>query len=250
MISQEKLLELEVQELLRNTEKSIRKSKKHKKKIKKDKKKHKKNQKEKYKTSKSDEQIDTINLPCNPSNIQHTPDKTSPPKSHPQYPYKMLLKRVYELYNRDFPDKTMTKTHSRLVLPSLNVCRYKTTRTCWSNFINVCEIFVRPPEHLIQFIEYEIVARISINGRNNLIIPSRIDSRALSNILNRYAQTYVVCIRCKCPHTTFRKDHAKRVHYVKCSDCYAEYSVPIIKKYNKGHSALKRGDRYKLRAKT
>jgi translation initiation factor 2 subunit 2 len=164
-----------------------------------------------------------------------------------RYSYDLLLERVYSMLERDNPDRYSKQPVTRLTLPPLNLTRYKTTRTCWSNFVRVCKSMMRPPDHVMRFLENELAMRTSINGHQQLIVPTRIESRGLKLILDRYVKQYVLCIRCQSYRTTIRKDQVRRLSFVQCDHCHAETSVPLIKTGIKGHVALKRGDRYRSR---
>lgn len=164
------------------------------------------------------------------------------------YSYETLLKRAYMLLERDNPHLASTKTTTRLKLPPLNLCRYRTTRTNWSNFGPACRAMCRPPDHLLAFIENELAVNASVNGQGHLILPTRIETRGMTHILNRYVKTYVSCIRCQSCATTFRKDKLRRILYVACKTCKAESAAPPIRASGtSGHVALKKGDRYRAR---
>lgn len=198
--------------------------------------------KKKKKKNKKDKKVKKLKAPP----VQETPVLGTPVLGTPiGYDYEMLLKRAYMLLKRDNPDAE-TKTTRRLKLPPPNICPYKTTRTCWSNFIQTCTAFQRPPDHVARFVEHELSTKVSISGRQHLIVPMRLDTRGLSQILDRYAKKYVLCIRCKSCDTTFRKNTVQRLHFVECMDCQAITSVPVTRS-SSGHVAVKRGDRRKAR---
>ena len=162
------------------------------------------------------------------------------------YDYNFLLKRVYSMLHRDYPSLQETKSATRLKIPPLNMCRYKTTRSCWSNFIPVCQAMHRPADHLVQFLEKEMAIHLSVNGRQHLIIPTRLETRGLASLLDRYVKQYVLCMRCNSATTIMTKDTVRRLTQIKCTNCHATTTAPPIKKHQMGHRALKKGDRSKF----
>jgi translation initiation factor 2 subunit 2 len=163
------------------------------------------------------------------------------------YPYEMLLKRVYAFIERDNPAQLQRHQNKRLRLPAFNMCRYKTTRTIWSNFSEVCSIMDRPLDHVLAFLERELAVRASISRSSSLVLPTRIESRRMGQIMNTYVTDYVLCPRCKSYRTSMHKNRVQRITYVTCLDCQAETAAKPIRAHNTGHKALKRGDRRRAR---
>lgn len=163
------------------------------------------------------------------------------------YSYDMLLKRVYAFIERDNPDQLRRNRNARLKLPALNMCRYKTTRTNWSNFYQVCQVMERPLDHVMTFIERELAVHASINRNRHLILPTRIESRRMGQILHKYVVNYVMCVRCNSHRTAMRKDRVRRITFMECTECQAQTAVKSVHTQRAGHVAVKRGDRYRAR---
>jgi len=217
----EEALEAQVQAIMAQTKK---------KKKKKDKKKKKKEKKEKKKKETKEN------------------EGTKNSDGYP-YPYQLLLDRAYEYLKRDQPQHNSTDKSCRLKLPLLNICRYKTTRTNWSNFAKTCQVMQRPPDHLLAFIEHELAVRAAVNGSGHLVLPTRIDSRRMGQLLHKYVTNYVLCIRCGSHNTSFYKDKIRRILFVDCITCHAQTAAQPIRApgTSSGHVALKKGDRYRAR---
>lgn len=212
MSTEEQKLEAEVAALLR--QKKVKKKKKHKKKKKKR------------------------------SSSLHS---SLPVKPQITYSYEMLLRRAYECMDSDNPSRRVERKTTRLQIPLLNLCRYKTTRTCWSSFAPTCKAFNRPPDHVKKFVDNELAIKSSVNGAGHLIMPTRMESRPMTHLLNKYVKTYVMCLRCGSHDTSFRKDKVRRVLFTVCRSCQAESSVEPIQTGKTSHVALKKGDRYRQR---
>lgn len=233
---EEARLEAEVQALLSQGKKE-KKVKKEKKEKKKKKKKHK--SKSKSGSDSSGEEGATA--------VPQTPHVVAPePVVHD---YQTLLARVYMQYQRDHPDlsRFAHKGVPRLKLPPPQVFPFKTTRTCWGNFAQSCVLMNRPPDHVLKFLEQEYATNMSVNGNQQLVIPTRTTTRALVLKLEKYVSEYILCIRCKSCMTRLWKDKVRRITCVTCATCDAEYTVAPLRGMA-SHIALKKGDRRRARA--
>ncbi len=177
------------------------------------------------------------------------------PPSHSMegpYTYKFLLQRALALCEHDNPTSALYQSNSstRLKLPPLNMCKYRTTRTCWSNFAQMCTILNRPADHVLKFIERDLAVTASINGKSQLILPIRIEARGMAHILDHYVKKYVLCMRCQSHRTKMHKDKVRRIHFVTCAVCLAESAAPPMKPGVGPHIAVKRGDRRRARQTT
>lgn len=218
MSTDEQKLEAEVAALL--CQKKVKKKKKHKKK-----------KKPKTKAKKQS--------PSLPASSLATPQIT--------YSYEMLLRRAYECMDSDNPSRRAERKATRLKIPPLSLCRYKTTRTCWSSFAVTCRAMNRPPDHVKKFVDNQLAIKSSVNGAGHLIMPTRMETRPMTHLLSKYVKTYVMCLRCGSHNTTFCKDKARRLMFTVCQSCHAESSVEPIQTGKASHVALKKGDRYRQR---
>merc|ERR1711934_255268 len=155
--------------------------------------------------------------------------------------YKDMLDRAYRAIKEINPDITEKK---RYVLAPPQIMRVGTTRTCWSNFADICKGMKRKPDHVLAYFLAELGNEGSIDGNSRLMLKGRFVPKKIESVLRNYIAAYVTCNMCRSPNTTLTKDSVSRLFFVNCKQCNASRAVTTIRI---GARAVKRGERRKAR---
>jgi translation initiation factor 2 subunit 2 len=148
------------------------------------------------------------------------------------YDYEFL----YDRAKRKIPAASISGERFKLPAPDLF---FEGKTTIFRNFRNIQEIIRREEKHFAAYLLKELgTAGYIDEGR--LIFKSRITPEALSDRINNYLSTYVLCSECGRPDTHITKE--ERVSILVCEACGA--SRPITGGKAKARSetpALKEG---------
>jgi len=122
-------------------------------------------------------------------------------------------------------------TQTNFVLPE-PIIEKTTTRILWKNIKAFLKITKTSPDHLFDFLRYQIDKNIDIawyseSVSDGLIIHNikKINSDQIMSLMRKYLITYVICSICKKTNTTMVKDSTIRKWTIKCSDCNSNYTV-------------------------
>ena len=74
---------------------------------------------------------------------------------------------------------------------SLNTARLGTTKTCVTNFEEVCGIIKRDPEHFMLYISTELGALTNLGPENQLILKGRFFPQVMERLFKKYLINYV-----------------------------------------------------------
>ncbi|KAG8201775.1 hypothetical protein JTE90_027260 [Oedothorax gibbosus] len=159
------------------------------------------------------------------------------------YTYDDLLARIYSLMREKDPKRDL-ENRKKLVMKPPQVIRIGSKKTSFVNFLEICKLMHRAPNHLQSFLLAELGTTASVDGNNQLIIKGRFEQKQIETVLRRYIKEYVTCHTCKSPDTVLSKE--TRLFFLQCESCGSRCSVASIKS---GFQAVT-GKRAVMRAKT
>jgi len=160
------------------------------------------------------------------------------------YTYEELAGRIYSLLHSNNPDFASKTKRYVMKPPALN--RIGTKKTAWSNFLEICQILHRKPDHFLNYVLTELGTNGSVDGSYSLIIKGRFQPKQIENVIRHYISEYVACRTCKSPETTLKKEN--RLYFLCCQACGSTRSVAAIKKGFKAQVGKRKKEREKLQA--
>ncbi|MDN5358089.1 MAG: translation initiation factor 2 subunit 2 [Candidatus Methanomethylophilaceae archaeon] len=130
------------------------------------------------------------------------------------------------------------ESHERFVLPELDIIQ-EGKITILRNFMDVADKVRRDPQHLLHFLLRELGAPGDIDNRR-AVFKAKISPQTISERLQQYMDTYVVCTECGRPDTKLVKED--RVMVLECEACGARRPIAVRKTIKTDANALKVGD--------
>ena len=115
-----------------------------------------------------------------------------------------------------------TSSH-KLVIPTLITTKTQ-TRLHWINTMDLLNVINRTPQHLLQFLKYELSNK-EINWKSSdfndgLIIHGKnIKKDNISDLILKYVNTFVICKNCKSHNTILSKFNSQKYNFncIKCN---------------------------------
>eukprot|EP00249_Psilotum_nudum_P018174 c26675_g2_i2 orf=549-929(+) len=107
------------------------------------------------------------------------------------------------------------------------VLREGTKKTVFVNFMDLCKIMHRQPEHVMNYLLAEMGTSGNLDGQQRLVVKGRFAPKNFEGILRRYVNEYVMCNGCKSPDTVLSKEN--RLFFLRCEQCGCSRSVAPIK---------------------
>lgn len=98
-------------------------------------------------------------------------------------------------------------------------------RTVIKNFGKVAACLRRRPEHLLKFLGKELGIQGEIQGER-LVVSRKLSSKDINAKIEKYARTYVICVKCGKPDTELDEEQGKLL--VRCLACGHKYEVHRI----------------------
>jgi len=142
------------------------------------------------------------------------------------YTYEELAGRIYNLLQSNNPDFASKTKRYVMKPPVLN--RIGTKKTAWSNFLEICTILHRKPDHFLNYVLTELGTNGSVDGSYALIIKGRFMPKQIETVIRHYITEYVACRTCRSPETILKKEN--RLYFLCCQTCGSTRSVAAIKK--------------------
>jgi len=142
------------------------------------------------------------------------------------YSYEELAGRIYSLLHTQNP--ALAGKGKRYVMKPPMLNRIGTKKTAWSNFVEICKLLNRKPEHFMSYVMTELGTNGSIDGSLSLVIKGRFQPKQIENVIRHYISEYVACRMCKSPETLLQKEN--RLYFLVCQSCGSKRSVAAIKK--------------------
>jgi len=129
--------------------------------------------------------------------------------------YKTMLDRAYG----ELPEHV--DSYERWTVPRPDV-RRAGRRTVIMNFKAIADELRRAPEHLLKFLSGEMATLPRFDG-TRAIFQGNFKYDSISNLLDVYANKYVICPVCKRPDTRVVRE--KRLWFLQCEACGARSSI-------------------------
>ena len=129
--------------------------------------------------------------------------------------YKSLLERAY----KELPDQV--ESFDRWTVPR-PIVRSAGRRTLIMNFKDIADELRRDPNHLLKFLSGELATLATIN-EGRATFQGRFNTDTIRNLMEIYANKYVICPVCKRPDSTLLRE--KRLWFLQCDACGAKSSV-------------------------
>ncbi len=117
------------------------------------------------------------------------------------------------------------ENHERFALPELDILQ-EGKITVFRNFIDVTDKLRRDPQHLLQFLLKELGTPGNIEGRR-VVFKAKINPTHISEKIQLYTETYVICSECGLPDTKIVKED--RTLILECEACGARRSINVRK---------------------
>lgn len=95
-------------------------------------------------------------------------------------------------------------------------------KTIITNFLQICSILRRKPEHLTKFLSRELAALIVTEG-DRIIFNRKLNSAKINEKIEGYVNEFVICPECKKPDTELVKQET--FLFMQCLACGAKHSV-------------------------
>ncbi|GFQ08476.1 eukaryotic translation initiation factor 2 subunit beta [Phtheirospermum japonicum] len=146
-------------------------------------------------------------------------------ESDRDYQYEELLGRVFNILRENNPE--LAGDRRRTVIRPPQVLREGTKKTVFVNFMDLCKMMHRQPEHVQAYLLAEMGTSGSLDGQQRLVIKGRFAPKNFEGILRRYINDYVICNGCKCSDTILSKEN--RLFFLRCEKCGSGRSVAQIK---------------------
>lgn len=118
-----------------------------------------------------------------------------------------------------------TSTHERFEIPEPELL-FEGKTTVFRNFGDIADRLNREMEHLLGYLLKELGTAGAMDARR-IIFKSKLNSKQITDKLEDYAKTYVLCTECNRPDTKLIKDG--RTLVLDCTACGAHRPVRVRK---------------------
>lgn len=115
--------------------------------------------------------------------------------------------------------------HERFTVPEPDVFQEGKT-TVVRNFGNIVDALRREPDHLLQYLLKELGTPGTLEGQR-VIFKARLSGQQISEKIQNYTETFVLCSECGRPDTHINKEG--RVLILECEACGAHRPVKVKK---------------------
>lgn len=130
------------------------------------------------------------------------------------------------------------ESHERFELPELDIIQ-EGKITILRNFMDIADKVRRDPQHLLHFLLRELGTPGEIDNRR-AIFKAKISPITISERLQQYTDTYVICAECARPDTKLVKND--RIMMLECEACGASRPIAVRKVIRTNANELKIGD--------
>ena len=90
------------------------------------------------------------------------------------------------------------------------------------NFKEIADELQRDPDHLLKFLSGEMATLANFDG-TRAVFQGQFRADSIRNLLEVYANKYVVCPVCKRPDTRIIRE--RRLYFLQCDACGARSSI-------------------------
>jgi translation initiation factor 2 subunit 2 len=131
--------------------------------------------------------------------------------------YDSLLDRA----RSQVPEDAFKKSGERFNVPDAQLM-IQGNRSIWQNFQEIINILNRPGKEVLKFLSGQLGTAGSIEG-SNALFNGKFTKEQVTDVLNRYIDSYVICPVCTRPDTDIKKEGG--AYYLTCSACGARTSI-------------------------
>jgi translation initiation factor 2 subunit 2 len=131
--------------------------------------------------------------------------------------YDSLLDRA----RSQVPEDAFKKSGERFKVPDVKLM-LQGNRSIWQNFQEIINILNRPGKEVLKFLSGQLGTAGSMEG-SNALFNGRFNAEQVTDVLNRYIDSYVICPVCTRPDTDISKDG--NAYYLTCTACGARTSI-------------------------
>jgi translation initiation factor 2 subunit 2 len=131
--------------------------------------------------------------------------------------YDSLLDRA----RSQVPEDAFKKSGERFKVPDVQLI-VQGNRSIWQNFQEIINILNRPGKEVLKFLSGQLGTAGSIEG-SNALFNGKFTNEQVTDVLNRYIESYVICPVCTRPDTDIKKEG--NVYLLVCSACGAQTSI-------------------------
>ena len=135
------------------------------------------------------------------------------------FDYEKLLNRAWD----SLPDSV--KEHSRFTVPDVDALAEGNT-TVVRNFADIAGILNREPNHIFSYLLKELGTAGVIEGRR-AVFKGRVPPRQISQKIESYTNTFVLCSECQKPDTQIVKEG--RTQILQCEACGGHRPIKVKK---------------------
>ncbi len=132
-----------------------------------------------------------------------------------EFDYKQMLEKA----RKNMPSLVLEK--ERFEVPKV-VGHIEGNKTVIGNFLQICDKFARPPQHVLKFVLKELATPGDVR-KSLLVLGSKVPASRINEKIKKYADTFVLCFECGKPDTKIMKEGA--INYLKCMACGAKDPV-------------------------
>ncbi|MHA2027104.1 MAG: translation initiation factor IF-2 subunit beta [Candidatus Thorarchaeota archaeon] len=131
--------------------------------------------------------------------------------------YDSLLDRA----RSQVPEDAFKKSGERFQVPEVQIM-VQGNRSIWQNFQDIINVLNRPGKEVLKFVSGQLGTAGSMEG-SNALFNGKFNTEQVTDVLNRYIDSYVICPVCTRPDTEITKE--KQAYYLQCSACGARTSI-------------------------
>jgi translation initiation factor 2 subunit 2 len=131
--------------------------------------------------------------------------------------YDSLLDRA----RSQIPEDAFKKSGERFQVPSVQLI-VQGNRSLWQNFQDIINVLNRPGKEVLKFVSGQLGTAGSIEG-GIAIFNGKFTPEGVSDLVDRYIDSYVTCPVCSRPDTEIVKEDKKYV--LRCSACGARTAI-------------------------
>ncbi|MCS7093572.1 MAG: translation initiation factor IF-2 subunit beta [Candidatus Aenigmarchaeota archaeon] len=126
-----------------------------------------------------------------------------------------------ELLDEAFKKITKKESGDRFSPPQPEI-EIEGEKTLVKNFLKIAEYIKRDPKHFSKYLMKSLASSGEINN-GVLVFFSKLKREQITNRIEAYIKSYVICKFCKEPDTKLEKKD--RIYIIKCEACGATYGA-------------------------
>ena len=143
--------------------------------------------------------------------------------------YYRLLRRLYDKLVKEVELSSIPIRRNTVTGP--RVVRDGSKKSAFTNYREVCKSInrERDEDHVIAFINSELLTVSTIDASNSLILKGIFTSAKIESILRKYIEQFVICPQCRNLNTILERNSITRLSTICCQTCKASRTITSIK---------------------